>query len=374
MKINLSSPDITQAEIDAVVAVLKTPQLSLGPKLPEFEQAIADYVGRKYAVAVNSGTSALHLVMLALGIGPGDEVITTPFSFIATTNCILMVGAKPVFVDIDPKTYNIDINKIVAKITPQTKAILPVEVFGNPANLDKIYQLAQKHNLYCIEDSCEALGSKVNGHMAGTLGDASTFAFYPNKQMTTGEGGIIVTDNKQLADRCCSLRNQGRDADAGWLAHARLGYNFRLSDINCALGIEQLKRIEEFVTKRARVAQWYREILADDPRIILPAEPDDCRMSWFVFVVRLADSFTVSQRDAILQYLRDKGIGCNNYFTPIHLQPFITEQLGTKKGDFPITEAVSQRTIALPFYNNLPRSSVETVCKELKNAIDNQIR
>ena len=247
MKVNLSGPDVTQAEIDAVVEVMRTPNLSLGPKLGEFETAFADYIGRKYAVAVNSGTSGLHLCMLAYGIGPGDEVITTPFSFIATTNCVLMVGARPVFVDIDSETYNIDVAGIEAKIGPKTKAILPVEVFGNPAGMDKVYELARKHNLICIEDSCEGLGSSVNGQKVGTLGHVSTFAFYPNKQMTTGEGGIILTDDEEVALLCGSLRNQGRDLNAGWLAHARLGYNYRLSDINCALGIVQLSRMEEII-------------------------------------------------------------------------------------------------------------------------------
>ena len=370
MKIPLSGPDITQAEIDAVVAVLRSPNLSLGPKLVEFETAFADYLGRRYAVAVNSGTSALHLCMLALGIGPGDEVITTPFSFVATTNCILMVGAKPVFVDIDPVSYNIDIDRIAEKITSRTKALLPVEVFGNPLGIDRAYDLARRHNLFCIEDSCEALGSVVNGAKAGTLGHFSTFAFYPNKQMTTGEGGIILTDDEKLAHLCASLRNQGRDVGAGWLAHARLGYNYRIADINCALGIEQLKRIDSFIAKRRQVAQWYQQFLADESRLILPAEPTDCMISWFVYVVRLGDEFSAQQRDQVLGYLREHGIGCSNYFSPIHLQPYIAQQLGCRQGDFPITERISQRTIALPFCNNLTQQQVETVAAAVKLALN----
>ena len=245
--IPLSSQDITQADIAAVLEVMQSSHLSLGPRVPQFEANFAEYIGRKRAVAVNSGTSALHLCMLAAGIGPGDEVITTPFSFISTTNCILMVGATPVFVDIDPTHYNITPQAVAAKITDKTKAVLPVEVFGNPTGIDAIHDLCTEKGLICIEDSCEALGSIVNDRKAGTLGLASTFAFYPNKQMTTGEGGIILTDDDAFADRCCSLRNQGRDPDGGWLAHARLGYNYRLSDINCALGITQLERIETFV-------------------------------------------------------------------------------------------------------------------------------
>lgn len=369
MKINLSGPDITQAEIDAVVDVLRTPNLSLGPKLGQFETAFADRLGRRYAVAVNSGTSALHLCLLALGLGPGDEVITTPFSFIATTNVILMVGATPVFIDIDPVTYNIDVARIPGKITSRTKALLPVEVFGNPAGIDRVYDLARSHDLVCVEDSCEALGSTINGRPAGTLGHASTFAFYPNKQMTTGEGGIILTDDENIAHLCASLRNQGRDPHAGWLAHARLGYNYRLSDINCALGIAQLKRLDTFIAQRRRVARWYHQFLADDSRLVLPREPDGAEMSWFVFVVRLADEFTSGHRDQVLHYLREHGIGCSNYFSPIHLQPFIVERFGYRPGAFPVTEHVSQRTIALPFFNNLTVQEVETVAAALKFAL-----
>ncbi|MBN2376827.1 MAG: DegT/DnrJ/EryC1/StrS family aminotransferase [Sedimentisphaerales bacterium] len=370
MKVNLSGPDVTQAEIDAVVEVMRTPNLSLGPKLGEFETAFADYIGRKYAVAVNSGTSGLHLCMLAYGIGPGDEVITTPFSFISTTNCVLMVGARPVFVDIDPETYNIDADVIEAKIGPRTKAILPVEVFGNPAGMDKVYEIARKHNLICVEDSCEGLGSVVNGKKVGTLGHASTFAFYPNKQMTTGEGGIILTDDEEVALMCGSLRNQGRDLNAGWLAHARLGYNYRLSDINCALGIVQLSRMEEIIRKRRKVFECYKEVLADERRVVCPVDPEGCEVNWFVYVVRLADKFGQEQRDKVLEILRGEGIGCSNYFSPIHLQPFVAEQLGCGVGDFAVTERVAGRTIALPFYNNLTRADVETVSAGLRKAID----
>ncbi|KPK77609.1 MAG: polysaccharide biosynthesis protein [Phycisphaerae bacterium SM23_30] len=370
MEIPLSSPDITQAEIEAVTAVLRTRHLSLGPKLGEFEKAFAAYIGRRYAVAVNSGTSALHLSLLALGIGPGDEVITTPFSFIATTNVILMVGARPVFVDIDPVTYNLNADAIAEKITDKTKALIPVEVFGNPAGVDEVYDLAQRHNLLGVEDSCEALGSEINGRRIGTFGAVSTFAFYPNKQMTTGEGGVILTDDQKLAQLCASLRNQGRDVGAGWLAHARLGYNYRISDINCVIGMEQLKRLDQMIAKRSRAAQWYKELLADEQRLILPAEPVGCKISWFVYVARLQDEFTQAQRDKLLNLLGAKGIGCSNYFTPIHLQPFITERLGTKAGDFPLTEKISQRTVALPFFNNLTRDQVETVCNTVKSSLN----
>jgi len=372
MRIHLSRPDITEKEIEAVCAVLRSPNLSLGPKLAEFELAFAKYIGRKRAVAVNSGTSGLFLCMLALEIGPGDEVITTPFTFIATANTIMMAGAKPVFADIDPVNLNIEPAKIESKITNKTKAIMPVEVFGNPAGIDKVYEVAKKHNLAVIEDSCEALGSALDGRKVGTFGTMSVFAFYPNKQITTGEGGMILTDDDDLADMCVSLRNQGRAKDSGWLAHARLGYNFRLSDINCALGITQLSRIEQIRAKRRQVAKWYQEMLAGDDRLIVPAEPDNCDMSWFVFVVRLADTFSGQQRDRILEAMKGCGIEVGNYFPPVHLQPFIAKQFGYKEGDFPITEAVCKSTIALPFYNNLTKDEVAIVCKELKEILNTQ--
>jgi len=373
MRIYLSRPDITQREIDAVCEVLRTPNLSLGPKVPEFERAFADYIGRKRAVAVNSGTSGLFLCMLALEIGQGDEVITTPFTFIASTTSIMMAGAKPVFVDIDPATLNIDPTQIEAKITSKTKAVLPVEIFGNPAGFDRICEAARKHNLSIIEDSCEALGSTLNGKKAGTFGTISVFGLYPNKQITTGEGGMILTDRDNLADVCVSLRNQGRAKNGGWLDHERLGYNYRLSDINCALGIVQLSRIEEIKAKRRQVAKWYQEMLSRDKRLIVPAELPGCEISWFVFVVRLADIAASGQRDRILQAMRERGIQVNNYFSPVHLQPFMVERFGCKPGDFPIAESISRTTIALPFYNNLPKDQVAIVCRTLKEVLDENL-
>ena len=370
MQIYLSRPDISEKEIEAVSAVLRSPNLSLGPKLSEFEEAFSRYIGLKRAVAVNSGTSGLFLCMLAMGIGAGCEVITTPFTFISSATSIMMASARPVFVDIDPVSLNIDAAKIESKITDKTKAILPVEVFGNPAGMDKASEIAHKHNLIVVEDSCEALGSALNERKAGTFGTMSVFAFYPNKQITTGEGGMILTDDNDLADMCVSLRNQGRAKNGGWLNHERLGYNFRLSDINCALGIVQLSRIEEFKTKRRQVAQWYQEMLADDDRLIVPVEPDGCDISWFVFVVRLAENSAHRQRDRILEAMRRQNIQVSNYFSPVHLQPFMVERFGYKQGDFPVAESVSKSTIALPFYNNLTKDEVATVCKTLKDLLD----
>jgi perosamine synthetase len=369
-KVNLSRPDVGQAEIDAVSEVLRSPNLSLGPKLGEFEGAFTDYIGRKRAVAVNSGTSGLFLCAKALGIGEGDEVITTPFTFIASATSMMMAGAKPVFVDIDPESLNIDTNRIEEKITDKTKAILPVEVFGSPVGIEEVCKIAARHKLAVIEDSCEALGSQLNGKKTGTFGTMSLFAFYPNKQMTTGEGGIILTDDDELADMCESLRNQGRGRGGGWLGHERLGYNYRLSDINCAMGIVQLSRIEEFVAKRRKVAEMYQEILGPENRITVPTEPAGARMSWFVFVVRLNKEYKLDQRNAILKKMLEKGIQVSNYFPPLHLQPFMVKEYGFKEGDFPITESVSERTIALPFHNNLSRKEIEIVCTALKESLD----
>jgi len=367
--IPLARPNITQAEIDAVVAVLRTPDLSLGPKLAEFERVFSDYCGTKYAVACVNGTAGLHLVLQAMDVGPGDQIITTPFSFIASANCALLAGATPVFVDIDRNTWNIDVGLIDAAVTDKTKAIIPVDVFGQAADMDPIIEIAGRHRLRMVEDSCEALGGRYKGRRTGALGDAGVFGFYPNKQITTGEGGMIVTDDADLARLCSSIRNQGRDENGGWLAHQRLGCNYRLSDINCALGIAQLQRIDEIVSTRSHVYALYRERLDSEPRITLQQVHPDVEMSWFVFVVRLDDRYTQQDRDRILTGLHDRGIGCSNYFAPIHLQPFYVERFGYKTGDFPVCEALASRTIALPFHHELNEKDVDTVCSELRKLL-----
>ncbi|MFH0980790.1 MAG: DegT/DnrJ/EryC1/StrS family aminotransferase [Planctomycetota bacterium] len=364
--IALARPDITQREIEAVVEVLRTPNLSLGPKVQEFEQAFADYCATRYAVACNSGTSALHLLMTAIGLRPGDEVIVTPFSFIASSNCVLFERATPVFADIDPDTWNIDPRRVEEKLTAQTKAIIPVDVFGHVADLDPILALARRRNISVIEDSCEALGATYHGRRAGGLADAGVFGFYPNKQITTGEGGMIVTDNRAWTDSCLSIRNQGRGAGGGWLAHERLGYNFRLSDINCALGLAQLRRVDEILAARHRVAEMYLERLGDDPRLIRQKALPGTTVSWFVFVLRLSDDYAPGHRDRILTALREKGIGCSNYFAPIHLQPFYVERFGFRPGDLPVCEALAARTIALPFYAHLSDAEIDYACATLK--------
>ena len=369
MNIPLGSPDITQREIDAVVEVLKTPNLALGPKLPEFELKFAQHCGTSHAVAVASGTAALHLAVRAMDIGSGDEVITTPFSFVASTNCILYENAKPVFVDVDPQTWNIDASAIESAVTDRTRAIIPVDVFGQTADYETILGVARRHSLRVIEDSCEALGSLYQGKPAGALGDLGVFGFYPNKQITTGEGGMIVTDDEEVAIRCRSLRNQGRDTERGWLDHPRLGFNYRISDINCALGIAQLSRLDEIIAARTRVANWYLEDLADESRVSVQRIPYECSVSWFVFVVRLSDQYVAADRDRILASLRDSGIGCSNYFVPIHLQPYMVDLFGFKRGDFPVCEALADRTIALPFNKGLTQEDVSAVCGELRKLL-----
>lgn len=371
MNIPLSSPDITELEISYVTQVLRTPNLSLGPKLVEFEARMAQFIGVKHAVAVNSGTSALHLIIRALEIKDGDEVITTPFSFISSANCMLFERAKPVFVDIEPLTLNIDVTRIEEKITGKTRAILAVDVFGYPVEWNRLEQIAKEHHLKLIEDSCEALGAEYQGKKLGTFGEAAAFAFYPNKQMTTGEGGIIVTNNEEIAKLCRSMRNQGRGDSDEWLEHQRLGYNYRISDINCALGIAQLERIEELLAKREQVAQMYNMRLKDWTEARIPFSSPEVKRSWFVYVVTLADRYSQENRDNVLQELRRRGIGCSNYFTPIHLQPFYVEMFGFKKGDFPVTEHVSERTIALPFYNNLSEDEIDFVVRSLKEIVSN---
>jgi perosamine synthetase len=368
-RVPLSRPDISQADIDAVVSVLKTPHLSLGPRLPAFENAFARYLGMRHAVAVNSGTSALHLAVRALGLGPGDEMVTSPFTFVATANCALFEGARPVFVDIDERTWNMDAEKLEGALTPRTRLLMPVHIFGRPMPMDRVMEVAARRGVPVVEDACEALGATFKDRKVGTFGIASTFAFYPNKQMTTGEGGMIVTDDDGVADLCRSMRNQGRDGGAGWLAHARLGYNYRLSDINCALGLSQLARVDEFLEARARVASRYIEILSQMDEIVMPAPYRDGRVSWFVFVVRLADRFSRDDRDKVIALLREQGIGTNNYFSPVHLQPFYREQFGYKPGDFPVTDMVSARTLALPFYNRLTAEDQDLVIACLKSAL-----
>jgi len=369
MRIELSGPDITQAEKDAVLEVLGSGRLSLGPWVERFEKAVAEFVGVRHAVACSSGTAGLHLVVRAMGIGRGDEVVTTPYSFVASSNSVLFEGGRPVFVDIDPDTWNIDLRQMEAAITSRTRALLPVDVFGVVPDMDTVRTISDRPGLRVIEDSCEALGATYKGRQAGSLGDAGVYGFYPNKQITTGEGGMIVTNDDEIARLCRSMRNQGRDGGMGWLSHQRLGYNYRLSDVSCAIGTVQMSRIREIFARRDRVAGWYRERLKDERRVAMQKVPGECRISWFVFVVKLADSYSEQNRADIMTRLRERGIGCNNYFAPIHLQEFYQRDLGYKAGQFPVCERVAARTIALPFHNNLSESQVDEVCATLKSLL-----
>ncbi len=392
--IPLSLPDISDADIQAVTDTLRSGRLSLGPRQARFEEMVAERAGRRHGVAVSSGTAGLHLALLALGIGPGDEVITTPFSFVASTNAIVFTGATPVFVDVDPVSLNMDPAKLEAAVTPRTKAILAVEVFGNPQQMDRIAQIAGAHEIPLVEDCCEALGGRYKGKSVGSFGRVGVFAFYPNKQITTGEGGMVVTDDDRLADLCRSLRNQGRavgpaeraetpahprddactNTTGSWLTHERLGYNYRLSEMACALGISQMERLDTMLETRRRVAMMYMRRLMDWDCLVLPTPPagDEQHMSWFVFVVRLTHDYDRVARDRIIQGMRRHEVGAADYFPCIHLQPFYRQSLGCKQGDFPVAESASQRTIALPFFNRMDETHVELVCHTLKVMIQRE--
>jgi len=369
--IPLSNPNITDDEIQAVVGVLRTDRLSIGPHIEAFEAACAARAGRKYGIGVNSGTSGLHLCARSLALGEGDEVVTTPFTFIATANCALFERARPVFVDIDPASYNMDPAAAEAAVTERTRAILPVEAFGNTAHFDAYERIARRSGLAMIEDCCEALGGTLGNRPAGNFGDCGVFAFYPNKQITTGEGGMIVTDRQDVRDLCRSMRNQGRATEA-WLSHARLGYNYRMSELNAAMGEVQMRRLDTILAERRRAAGLYDQALAGlagQGLLHLPPMADRPAASWFVYVIRLADDFSEANRDAVLAGLRSAGIGCNNYFVPVHTQPYIMEMLGTRPGQFPVTERVAARTIALPFYASLSEGEVDRVTRQLGKAL-----
>lgn len=363
--IPLSAPDVTAAEVEAVSAVLRTSRLSLGPKLEELEQAMARYVGTSHAVAVSSGTSGLHLCMLALGIAAGDEVIVPSFTFIAAANAARYVGATPVFVDIDPRTLNLDPARIEEAITPRTRAIVAVHTFGCPAALAEILEIAGRRRLAVIEDACEALGAEYEGRKVGSFGDAGVFGFYPNKQITTGEGGVLVTDDPRIAALARKLRNQGRGAAGEWLEHEVLGYNYRIAEPSCALGIEQLKRIEAILERREAVAREYQRRLESHPDLDLPPVAlARRRISWFVYVVRLRTHRAPAHRDQIVEAMASRGIACGRYFAPIHLQPAYRTQ-PHRCMDLTQTELVAPRTLALPFFNRITGEQVEEVCRAL---------
>jgi perosamine synthetase len=369
MRIPLSAPDITEADIEAVVNVLRTPRLSIGPCMVEFEEAVAQAAGVPYGVAVSSGTAGLHLCLRALDVGEGDEVILPSFTFIAAGNAVLHQRAKPVFVDIDTDTLNLNPALLEQKITPRTRAIIAVHTFGRPADLDPILDVARKHGLPVIEDACEAIGAQYRGRSVGGIGDLGVFGFYPNKPITTGEGGMLVTRDSRLAEAMRALRNQGRRPEDGWLEHGLLGYNYRLSEINCVLGVSQMKRLAGILEAREAVAIRYSKELQTIPEVILPAlRIEDSRLCWFVFVVRLSARFTQADRDSIWRQLAQRGIGCGRYFAPLHLQPLFAPY-ASPHDDLPVTEHVAARTLALPFFNGLTDGQIAEVCESLRDAI-----
>lgn len=364
--IPMSLPEITEEDVLAVGEVVRSGRLSLGPKTAEFEALFAEYVGTRYAVAVSSGTAGLHLAVRALGIGPGDEVLVPSFTFAASVNAILYERAKPVFVDILPDTYCLDPEDLKRKITPRTRAIMAVDVFGHPVEWDEVLDIAARYNLKIIDDACEALGSEYRGKKIGRFGDVAVFAFYPNKQMTTGEGGMIVTDREDIATLCQCLRNQGRRKMGGWLEHEELGYNYRMTEMSAALGVSQLRRIEVLLANRERVARLYAVHLQNVAGIRAPVVRPYVRMSWFVYVVTLPEGL---QREEVMKTLAEQGIPTRAYFSPVHLQQYIRKILGTQEGMLPVTESVAQRTVALPFHGRMSESEVQLVVEALRAAI-----
>lgn len=386
MKIPLSSPDIGDLEVEYVSRVLRSNQLSLGPVLAEFEEKFATYAQTKYAIACSSGTAALHMCVRALDLGNEAEVITSSFSFVASVNCLLYEGVLPRLVDIDPVTLNLDVNAVREFLQKKcrrnrsgevisngsgriVKGILPVHVFGLPVDMDAITEIAAEYGLVVLEDACEAIGAEFRGRRVGTFGNAAVFAFYPNKQMTTGEGGMVVTDDARIAELCRSLRNQGRDADGRWLKHVNLGYNYRLSDVQAALGLAQLERIDELLTKRASVAEKYLRLLHSEDSLTLPETPSHTKRSWFVFVIRTTGELAEQKRDALRASLADAGIASQIYFPPIHEQPYFKQLGNPETVALPVTENVSKTCLAIPFFTRLSDAQIQSVVATIREAL-----
>jgi perosamine synthetase len=363
----LSGPYLGEREEELVLEVLRSGRLSLGPTIDHFEQLVADRVGAPYAAAVSSGTTGLHLLCISAGIGPGDEVITSPYSFAASANCFMYEGGIPVFADIDPRTLNLKPAAVEAAVTERTKAIVGVDIYGFPGELDELRAIADRHGLALIDDACEALGARYRGAPIGSHGTSSVFAFYPNKQITTGEGGMVITHSEEEWHLVRSLRNQGRPEPGGWLEHVRLGFNYRLSDIAAALGIGQVERLDEILVHREEAARRYQDLLSGLDGLELPCEDDeDHQRSWFVYVVLFPDSAT--RERAIIAFERE-AIGYNRYLPSIHLQPYMRERFGFGEGLCPVAEDVSSRSLALPFFTGIEPSAQERVAEVLSSAL-----
>jgi perosamine synthetase len=380
--IPLARPDLGPGEEEAVLEVLRSGRLSLGPMQDRFERDFASWLGAEDAVAVSSGTTALHLGVRALGWGEGDEVITSPLSFVASANCLLYEGATPVFCDVDPTTLNLDPAGVRAAIGKRTAGLLPVHIFGYPAAMPELEGAAEEAGLGVLEDACQALGAVASGGArVGARGNAATFAFYANKQLTTGEGGMLVPPSPEVAERARSERNQGRAPDMGKVEHDRLGFNYRLTELAAALGIAQLQRLDRMLGERVRAAQLYRQRLADlggapagegDPAaLVLPCEDrGDERRSWFVYVVQLPEGV---DRDAVIAALDRARVQSKAYLPCIHLLPFYRERFGFREGQFPIAERVAERSLALPFFTSIGEAEVDRVGGALARALGERV-
>jgi perosamine synthetase len=366
--IPLARPSVGPREEELVLETLRSGRLALGPRLAEFEAAFRGRLGVPHVSAVSSGTAGLHLAIRAAGVQAGDEVITTPFSFVASANCLLYEGARPVFCDIDPRTLNLDPEAAAAAVSERTSGLLPVHVFGYPVDMPRLERLAGDRGLWLVEDACEALGAHhADGTPVGARGNLSVFGFYPNKQMTTGEGGAVVSPDAAAKERIDSERNQGRAPDMGWLDHDRLGFNYRLDDLSCALGVAQLERLDELLAGRARVAAAYSKALGDVDGLDLPC-PDQGgeRRGWFVYVVQLPRGL---DRDAAVVALRRRGVDSKPYLPAIHLLSFYRESFGHREGEFPVCEDVAARSLALPFYPELTDGQIERVVAALREVL-----
>ncbi len=364
-RIPLAQPVIGDREVELVTRVLRSGQLSLGPVLRQFEEMWAERVGVKHAIACSSGTAGLHVALHQAGIGPGDEVIVPSFTFVASANAILFTGATPVFVEVDPLTFNLDPAAVEAAITPRTRAIEIVDIFGYPAELPALIDIARRHDLVLVEDACQAIGGGYDGKPYGSWGHPTVLAFYANKQMTTAEGGVILTDDDEVARAALSLVNQGRSDSGAWLVHSRLGFNYRMSDVHAAIGIGQLERLDDMLAGRARVAAWYQAAIAEIDGVT-PMYEGPQERSWFVYAPRLDASI---DRNAVIGALEAREISAKPYLPCVHLQPFYQEEHGYRPGFLPVTEAISSSTIALPFFPAMTEDQVGTVAGALAEAI-----